>query len=119
MSTRKNSGSSDQHHQRVVELHDSAAHAHLVGAEAHEKQDHQTGHERSRQALEHAQKAHQHMEHSPQDPIRESGTLSFGDEDVAVHAHELWEARGCPDGSPDEDWFRATQQLQARKEAAK
>ena len=58
-------------------------------------------------------------EHSPQDPIRESGALSFGDEDVAVHAHELWEARGCPDGSPDEDWFRATQQLQARKEAAK
>jgi hypothetical protein len=23
----------------------------------------------------------------------------------------LWEARGRPEGSPDEDWFHATQQI--------
>ena len=22
-------------------------------------------------------------------------------------AYQLWQARGCPDGSPDQDWFEA------------
>jgi integrase/recombinase XerD len=52
-------------------------------------------------------------------PISGSDTVGFGHEDVAVLAHELWEARGCPDGAPDEDWFHAIQQLEARKESAK
>lgn len=26
-------------------------------------------------------------------------------------AYQLWEARGYPAGSPDEDWFRAEQEL--------
>ena len=53
MSNRKNNGSSDQHHQRSAEIHDTPAHAHLAAAETHGKQDHQTGHEHSRQAQEH------------------------------------------------------------------
>jgi hypothetical protein len=32
-------------------------------------------------------------------------------EDIARLAYSLWEARGCQDGSPEEDWFRAEQQL--------
>ena len=28
----------------------------------------------------------------------------LGEEDIAALAYELWQARGCPDGSPDEDW---------------
>jgi len=59
MSTRYHIGSHYENHQRAAELHDSAAHAHRSAAEAHEKQDHQTGHELSRQALEHSRKAHQ------------------------------------------------------------
>jgi hypothetical protein len=35
-----------------------AAHAHRT-AQQHGKQDHETGHQRSRQALEHSQAAHQ------------------------------------------------------------
>ncbi len=32
-------------------------------------------------------------------------------EDIAALAHALWQERGCPEGSPDEDWFRAVHQL--------
>ena len=46
-------------HRRASELHDLAAHAHRAAAERPGKQDHLTGHELSRQALEHSQQAHQ------------------------------------------------------------
>lgn len=36
-------------------------------------------------------------------------------QDVAELAYELWQARGCPDGSPEVDWFRAEQELQSRE----
>ncbi len=26
-------------------------------------------------------------------------------------AYAFWQARGCPEGSPDEDWFLAEEQL--------
>jgi hypothetical protein len=29
-------------------------------------------------------------------------------------AHKLWQARGCPEGSPQEDWFHAAEQLRSR-----
>ncbi|MGD1097981.1 MAG: DUF2934 domain-containing protein [Bryobacteraceae bacterium] len=29
----------------------------------------------------------------------------------------MWQARGCPDGSPEEDWLRAEQELTASREA--
>ena len=35
-------------------------------------------------------------------------------QDIAELAYELWQSRGCPDGSPDEDWFRAERELQRR-----
>jgi len=34
---------------------------------------------------------------------------------IAALAYELWQSRGCPDGSPEEDWFRAERELQARR----
>ena len=30
---------------------------------------------------------------------------------VSDLAYSLWQARGCPHGSPDEDWFRAEAML--------
>jgi hypothetical protein len=36
---------------------------------------------------------------------------------VAVRAYELWLARGCPDGSPEQDWYRAEQELSAGAES--
>jgi len=116
MSTRYNHGSRYENHQRAAELHDSAAHAHLSAAEAHEKQDHQTGQELSRRALEHSQQAHQHTEQVHRDAVTEHDIGNFGHEDIAVLAHALWQARGCPEGSPEEDWSHAVQELRARRE---
>jgi hypothetical protein len=116
MSTRHHNGSHFENHQQAAELHDEAAHAHRVAAEAHEKQDHQSGHERSRQALEHSQKAHQQTaqtHHVSADGHR----IGFGHADIAALAHGHWEARGYPEGSPDEDWFRAAQELRDREES--
>jgi len=33
--------------------------------------------------------------------------------DIAVLAYLLWEQRGCPIGSPEEDWLKAEEQLRA------
>jgi hypothetical protein len=41
----------------------------------------------------------------------------FGHDDIARLAHELWQGRGCPQGSPEEDWFRAAHELRARAES--
>jgi Protein of unknown function (DUF2934) len=97
-------------HHQAAELHDTAAHVHRVAAAAHDKQDHLNGHERSQQALEHSQNAYL----VTQAQQNGHGIRSFGHEDIAALAHELWRARGCPEGSPDEDWFSAAQQLRSR-----
>jgi hypothetical protein len=102
MSTRFNNGSHYENHQRATELQNLAAHAHRVG-EQHGKEEHLTGHERSRQALE----------HSPESTIGH-GIASFGHDEVAALAHKLWQARGCPEGSPDEDWLHAVKELRSR-----
>jgi hypothetical protein len=109
MSTRYNDGSHYENHQRAAELQDGAAHAHRV-AEGHGKQDHLTGHEQSRQAQEHAQDVRQ-----PRPPETVGhGIVAFGHAEIAALAHELWIARGCPEGSPEEDWLHAAEQLRSR-----
>ena len=109
MSTRYNNGSHYENHQRAAELHDEAAHMHRV-AEQNGQQDHLTGQEHSRQALEHSQEAHQHT----QAVTVGHGIAAFGHEDIAALARGLWQARGCPNGSPEEDWFRAVEELRSR-----
>lgn len=80
-------------------MHDAAAHAHRTAAQ-HDKGEHLTGHEHSRQALEHSLQAH-----------RETQSISFGYERIAALAHRLWQARGCPQGSAQEDWMHALEIL--------
>jgi|SRR5579862_834472 len=109
MSTRYSNGSHYQNHQRAAEMHDSAAHSHRV-AEQQGKQDHLTGHEHSRQALEYSLDAHRHTLAA----VPEQGIAPFGHADIAALAHKLWEARGCPEGSPQEDWFQAAEKLRSR-----
>jgi hypothetical protein len=113
MSTRYNNGSHYENHQRAAELHDVAAHAHGV-AEQHGKQDHLTGHELSQQALEDSQDAHRHTQASATGHGGAHGVAQFGHDDIAALAHKLWQARGCPEGSPEEDWFHAAEQLRSR-----
>jgi len=33
---------------------------------------------------------------------------------IAVLAYQLWQARGCPEGSPEVDWLRAEEKLSNR-----
>jgi len=113
MSTRYNNGSHFQNHQRAAELHDQAAHAHRSAAEAHDKQDHLTGHERSNQALEHSHQAYLQTERSQTGGRNQHNGTVFGHEETASLAHTLWQARGCPEGSPDKDWFHASELLRS------
>jgi hypothetical protein len=112
MSTRYKDGSHYENHQRAAELKDGAAHAHRV-AEQQGKPDHLTATELSRQAQEHAQTGHQKVE----TPTVGHGIAAFGHSDIAALAYELWQARGCPEGSPEEDWFRAAEILRSRAHA--
>jgi hypothetical protein len=45
--------------------------------------------------------------------IPPAGPLSYAmsDEEIARKAYFLWESRGKPHGSPEEDWHRAKEQL--------
>ena len=88
MSThRNNNGTQDQ---RAAELHDGAAHAHRV-AEQQGKQEHLTGHEHSRQALEHSQDAHWRT------PVAttEHGVILFGHDDIAAPSRMNYGKRGA------------------------
>jgi hypothetical protein len=91
--------------QRVAELNDEPEHAHLVG-EQHGKQDHLTGQEHSRQLLEHARST----DRQPETPTVGHGIVAFGHSEIAARAFQLWQDRGCP----EEDWFRATEELRSR-----
>jgi len=39
-------------------------------------------------------------------------------EEIAVLAYSLWEARGCPEGSPEEDWLNAERVLNEQQSAS-
>ena len=42
---------------------------------------------------------------------RKNTTAASEPDHVAELAYTLWESRGCPIGSPEEDWFKAEQEL--------
>ena len=109
MPTSHHNDSPYDNHYSAAELHDGAAHAHRV-AERQGKEDRLTAHEHSRQALEHSQLAH----HSTEAASAGHGVTTFGHAEIAALAHELWVARGCPEGTPEEDWFHAVAQLRSR-----
>jgi len=104
--------------QIAAEHRDLTAHAHRAGAEHHGKEDHLTGHESSRQALEHSNQAYllsqqQHEKTGPM-PSAEGSTQEATEQDIAALAYSLWQGRRCPVGSPEEDWFRAVEELRFR-----
>ena len=104
--------------QIAAEHHDLSAHAHRAGAEHHGKEDHLTGHESSRQALEHSNKAYLHssQEHQNAGAGKGAGVSAHEatEQDIAALAYKLWQARRRPEGSPEEDWFRAIEELRSR-----
>jgi hypothetical protein len=45
-------------------------------------------------------------------------TRNSPQEERALRAHRIWEERGSPIGSPEEDWFRAEEEIR-REQAAR
>ena len=97
-----------ENHDRAAELHDHAADAHRI-AQKHEKDDERTDGEHSLHALEHSQAAH----NLTKALAIGYGVIPCGHDEIATLAHELWQARGCPYGSPEKDWFRAEAELRS------
>ncbi len=104
-----------EHHRQAAELHQLAAHAHFSAAESHGKQDHLTGNERSRQALEYSQKADRHTRQPSGEEQKQKAIDLLRHQEVEALAHRRWQARGCPMGSPDEDWRHAERDLRERE----
>ena len=98
-----------QNHQRAAELREGAAHAHSV-AEHNGQQEHLTGHEQSREALEYSAAA----QHQTAATSTGHGISTFNHQDIATLAHQLWQARGCPEGSSEQDWSDAAHELRSR-----
>jgi len=44
-------------------------------------------------------------------PVPPEPALAVSEEEIAQRAYALWESRGKPIGSPEEDWHRATEEL--------
>ena len=109
MSTRDNNNQQYENQHRTVELSNAPEHAHLAAEQQHGKQDHLSPSEQSRRALEHnggiGHNSHATTGH---------GVTAFSHEDIAARALDLWNARGCPIGSPDHDWFQAVKELRER-----
>jgi hypothetical protein len=96
-------------HYGAAEFHDRAADAHRM-VQKSKKGDEMTGDERSRQALDHSRAA----DKLTKAMVFGYGDTTFGHDEIATLAHELWQARGCPYGSSEEDWLRAERELRAR-----
>jgi hypothetical protein len=45
-------------------------------------------------------------------------TPTPAENEIAALARAVWEARGCPEGLPEEDWFRAERALNVQRESA-
>jgi hypothetical protein len=52
------------------------------------------------------------------DSVNEHGIAIFGHREISDLAYSLWQGRGCPEGSAEEDWFHAAHQLRARPSSA-
>ncbi len=50
------------------------------------------------------------------EPARSVTSEVGNPQEIATLAYEFWQARGCPHGSPEQDWFLAEQELRNRRE---
>jgi hypothetical protein len=51
--------------------------------------------------------------------VKDEPEITPTEEQIARLAYSLWQARGSVNGSPEDDWFRAEQELKAKTETAK
>jgi len=52
---------------------------------------------------------------SPIEPQDSGASRASSGDDIASLAYSYWHERGCPEGCPEEDWFRAEQELSSRR----
>jgi hypothetical protein len=45
--------------------------------------------------------------------VESNGSDSLGHHEIAARAYDCWRERGCPDGSAEEDWRRAEEELRS------
>lgn len=45
-----------------------------------------------------------------------TGSSNLSHDEIASQAYRCWHERGCPTGSPEEDWHRAEQELRQRRQ---
>lgn len=45
-------------------------------------------------------------------PQQETENINISTQDIANLAYALWQQRGSPNGSPDQDWFEAEKIIQ-------
>lgn len=50
----------------------------------------------------------------PENDARDTHNESL-EEQIAALAHALWHQRGCPEGSPEEDWLKAEQEIREQR----
>jgi hypothetical protein len=48
----------------------------------------------------------------------DADTLGPTNDEIQARAYQCWHARGCPDGSPEEDWCRAEEELRLERTRA-
>jgi hypothetical protein len=48
---------------------------------------------------------------APDNSTEQRQVAPLDSEKVAALAYQFWQERGCPEGSPDEDWFRAEEEV--------
>jgi hypothetical protein len=109
MPDRYTHGSQYSNHPKAAEVHNLPEHAHDVAAERRNTQDHLTPHEQSRQAKEHSFRAYEQTVESHRQRKQAS------EAEIAALAYQYWQARGCPEGSPEEDWLRAVKELESTR----
>lgn len=49
------------------------------------------------------------------DAERGPGKMALSHSDVESRAYDLWQDRGCADGSAEDDWFEAERELESRE----
>jgi hypothetical protein len=104
MSAATQRGSHSDGQQRAAELRNGPAHAAEVASLTH---------------LEQSPPVHQRSQYAHHDGVNEHGMVQFGHDEIAALAHRNWLVRGCPEGSPEVDWYRAAQELRARNNGSK
>ena len=61
--------------------------------------------------------SHRVQEEFQTDSEKSQRSAPVDQEEIARIAYALWQSRGCPDGSPEQDWFAAEEELRASYES--